>query len=66
MALKATSEKRGSFEVLKKYNNILKNVKNSMFMKEMWENYRKDYNYAKELDFFEVCDGILELLDALR
>lgn len=66
VALKATSEKRGSFEVLKKYNNILKNVKNSMFMKEMWENYRKDYNYAKELDFFEVCDGILELLDALR
>ena len=63
MALKATSEKRGSFEVLKKYNNILKNVKNS---KEMWENYRKDYNYAKELDFFEVCDGILELLDVLR
>lgn len=45
-ALKATVEKRGSAAILRQYGKIMEAVRISEPMKKLWENYRKDFDYA--------------------
>ncbi|MCR5340281.1 MAG: nucleotidyl transferase AbiEii/AbiGii toxin family protein [Saccharofermentans sp.] len=64
-ALKATSEKRGTTELMKKYHEIMQIVKNSDVMKRQWDNYRKDFNYATGIEFEDTCDIVVALMDRL-
>ena len=64
-ALKATSEKRGTTELMKKYHEIMQVVKNSDVMKRQWDNYRKDFNYATGIEFEDTCDAVVTLMDRL-
>ncbi len=64
-ALEATTEKRGSAELMKQYREILRTVKNSEVMKRQWNNYRKDFDYAAGIAFEETCDAVVEILDGL-
>ena len=64
-ALKATSEKRGTTELMKKYHEIMQVVKNSDVMKRQWNNYRKDFNYATGIEFEDTCDIVVALMDRL-
>ena len=64
-ALKATSEKRGSTELMKKYHEIMQVVKNSDVMKRQWDNYRKDFDYATGIEFEDTCDAVVTLMDRL-
>ena len=34
--------------------------------KLMWENYQKDFDYAKGIQFAECCDAILSLLESMQ
>lgn len=43
-ALKATAEKRGSFQILQNYKNIIEIVQNSQPMLKQWETYQKDFD----------------------
>ena len=58
-ALRATTEKRGSFEVIKQYREIMQVVRNSPVMNRQWSNYRKDFDYAAEIEFEETCDAVI-------
>ena len=58
-ALWATTEKRGSFEVIKQYREIMQVVRNSPVMNRQWSNYRKDFDYAAEIEFEETCDAVI-------
>ena len=64
-ALDATVEKRGSKMVLKDYHKIMDIVKNSGIMQKQWDNYRKDYEYAADIAFVDVCNTIEQLMDNL-
>lgn len=64
-ALNATTEKRGSSAVLKDYCNIMDTVKNSEVMQRQWKNYQKDFEYATNIAFEDVCDVVVELMDKL-
>ena len=64
-ALKATSEKRGTTELRKKYHEIMQVVKNSDVMKRQWDNYRKDFDYATGIEFEDTCDAVITLMDRL-
>lgn len=64
-ALKATSEKRGTTELMKEYHEIMQVVKNSDVMKRQWDNYRKDFNYATGIEFEDTCDAVVTLMDRL-
>lgn len=64
-ALKATSEKRGTTELMKKYHEIMQVVKNSDVMKRQWDNYRKDFDYATGIEFEDTCDIVVALMDRL-
>lgn len=64
-ALGATVEKRGSQKVLKDYHKIMDTVKNSEIMQKQWDNYRKDFEYASDIAFGDVCDVVVKLMDLL-
>ena len=64
-ALSATTEKRGSSTVVKDYRRIMNAVKNSEVMQRQWNNYQKDFDYAIDILFEDVCDVVVELMDNL-
>ena len=64
-ALMATTEKRGSTELMKQYREIMWVVKNSDVMKRQWDNYRKDFEYAAGIAFEETCDAVVAIMDKL-
>ena len=66
LALSATAEKRGSAHLLSQFWDILSTVKSSSIMKSRWENYQKDFDYAKGIQFAECCDAILSLLESMQ
>ena len=64
-ALNATTEKRGSKAVIKDYHRIMDAVRNSEIMQKQWDNYQKDFEYANDIVFKDVCDSIVKLMDLL-
>ena len=64
-ALGATAGKRGSKKVLKDYRNIMDTVKNSEIMQKQWDNYCKDFEYASDIAFGDVCGAVVQLMDDL-
>ncbi len=64
-ALDATSKKRGSFKILKNYKNIIDVVRNSDIMIKQWKNYQKDFEYAADIGFDEVCDAVAQMMDCV-
>jgi predicted nucleotidyltransferase component of viral defense system len=65
-ALKATTEKRGSTEVIKQYREIIQVAKNSPAMNRQWENYKKDFDYAVGINFGEICNVVIEIMDRIQ
>lgn len=64
-ALNATTEKRGSSMVIKKYRSIMDTVRHSEVMQEQWKNYQKDFEYATDIAFEDACDVVVELMDEI-
>ena len=62
-ALQTTAEKRGSVAVVKQFSEIMQAVKNSPVMKRQWGDYRKDFDYAAEIEFEETCDAVIAIMD---
>lgn len=62
-ALDVTSKKRGSSEILKDYKNIIDVVRNSNVMIKQWKTYQKDFEYATDISFNEVCDVVVQMMD---
>ena len=62
-ALDATSKKRGSSEILKEYKNIIDIVRNSDVMIKQWRFYQRDFEYATDISFDEVCDAVVRMMD---
>ena len=32
-------------------------------MNQRWRSYQKEFDYAKDIEFDEVCDAVLEITD---
>ena len=64
-ALRATTEKRGSGEVIKRYKEIMQVVRNSPVMNRQWGDYRKDFDYAAGIEFKETCDAVISIMDKI-
>lgn len=62
-ALNATSKKRGSLEILKNYKNIIDVVRNSDVMIKQWKTYQKDFEYAADISFDDICDAVVQMMD---
>jgi len=64
-ALGATTEKRGSTAVVKRYHEIIEVVRSSEIMNRQWENFRKDFDYAADIEFTDACDAVSGIMDHL-
>lgn len=64
-ALSATTEKRGSSIVVKDYRRIMNTVENSDIMQRQWNNYQKDFDYATDILFKDVCEAVVKLMGDL-
>lgn len=64
-ALKATAENRGSLPLINRYTEILQTIKNSKTMKRYWQNYQSQFDYAKDLDFEDICMNVIQVLDKI-
>ena len=53
-AIERTSQYRGSFDLVSKYNEIAELLKTSNYMKNLWNKYIKSNIYAKEIDFLNT------------
>ena len=65
-ALYATAEKRGSSKVVKAYRMTMDTVKNSEIMQKQWKNYQKDFEYASDIVFEDVCDTVVKIMDEIQ
>jgi len=65
-ALETTTKKRGTAEIIKQYKNVISVVLKSDVMNNQWDDYRKDFDYATEVSFNEVCDAVVVLMDKME
>lgn len=64
-ALDATVEKRGTINAIDNYEEIISSVRESDIMAQRWDMYRKDFSYAADIEFDEVCDAVLEIMKSI-
>ncbi len=62
-ALEETSKKRGSAEILKDYVNIIDIVRNSGVMIKQWQMYQRDFEYASDISYGDVCDAVVWMME---
>ena len=53
-AIERTSKYRGSFETVLQYREIVDLFRESEMPKELWEKYKKNNPYAKDIDFLDT------------
>ena len=64
-AIAATAAKRGSSAVIGRYARIMDAVANSPDMRMQWNHYRKEFEYAENIEFDEACDAVVKIMDDL-
>jgi predicted nucleotidyltransferase component of viral defense system len=62
-ALDETTRKRGSSSILPQYRDIVGSIQADPQMLRFWDEYRKEFEYAKDIDFSETCATILRVME---
>lgn len=57
-ALRATAEHRGTTSQIEDVDGILKNISESAELKTMWEKYRRQFAYAKGIEFVDIIETL--------
>ena len=61
-ALLATANHRGTTEQIADVPDILHNIEESQELKTMWDKYRKQFAYAKEIEYMSIMTVLRQLL----
>lgn len=65
LAIEETSQKRDSLNLLLNYKEIISNIENNNEMLVRWENYQNSFNYARTINFNEICKFLIEILEKI-
>ena len=65
-ALDETVDKRGSRTILAQYGDIIGSIRENPQMRGFWEQYQKDFDYAKGIAFDDACVSVWRIMDELR
>ncbi len=65
LAIENTARKRATTDIIKHYKSIMEIVKNSDVMIQRWNDYRKDFDYAQGIEFNDVCESVVQIMDNL-
>lgn len=57
-ALRATAEHRGTTSQIEDVDGILKNINENAELKAMWEKYRRQFAYAKGIEFVDIIETL--------
>ena len=60
-ALAATAEKRGSTDLLRNTELVLRDIFDSQDMQGLWENYRKKFSYASDIAWEDINRSVRQL-----
>ena len=61
-ALKKTIEHRGTKNQIKAFNDTLAIIENSDDLKRMWNNYQKQFAYAKDIEYSLIIDKLKSII----
>lgn len=64
-ALERTADKRGSRKVLEIYLDIIAEIRESEQLRDFWKKYQRDFDYAKDISFDDVCDTVKNIMDSI-
>jgi len=64
-ALTATCENRNSTDKISDWQNIFADIKTNSSLKSYWENYRREFAYAKDIEFEATCDVVREIMKSI-
>lgn len=64
-ALERTTEKRGSGQVLQNFMDIIKEIKASHQMQNLWKKYQINFDYARDISFEEACNTIQSIMSEI-
>jgi hypothetical protein len=62
-ALAETSEKRGSLPIMPRFRGIVHNLRKNGNMRMLWERYRQDFGYAREISFDDALNTALQIME---
>lgn len=62
-ALEQTAAKRHSLDVLSRYKTAMDEIKNSSRLLDFWQRYQRDFSYADDISYEDICRTIEEILD---
>ena len=65
-AFKATSAKRGSAVSSENLLQELEKVLTDSEIKRLWENYRKKFSYAADLEWNEITESLRKLFSSIK
>jgi hypothetical protein len=66
LALERTAAKRGSSHILNDYPEIMRMIRESTSLRNHWEKYRKEFEYAKEITFDDACNSIDSIMNLIK
>ena len=49
--------------ILTDYPEIMKEIRDSDTLRKLWEKYRREYEYAKDISFDDTCNTIQTIFD---
>lgn len=64
-ALERTADKRGSRKVLEIYPAIIAEIRASVQLRSFWAKYQRNFDYAKDISFDDVCDTVQRIMDSI-
>lgn len=64
-ALEQTATKRGSQDVLPRHKTIMEQIKNSPRLMDFWRRYQREFSYADDISYEDICRTISEILDSV-
>ena len=62
-ALKATANHRGTAQQIEDVSSILRDIEESPELKTMWDKYRKQFAYAKDITYEQIMNSVKTLLN---
>ena len=60
-AIERTSDKRGSQEIMKDYEEIIEDIKEDSYQRSLWEVYLSENKYIGDLTFDKVVDVVITI-----
>ena len=66
IALRETAEKRGTYNRIKEFNQVIEMIELSDIMRQRWDNYSKKFSYVEGIKFEETCEAIKKIFGQLK